>query len=153
MRRQKVLDKKFFLKIGMNVVARYREHIFSPKTGGRGARDIDGDHYPDYADGGKLKRTGKGRRQSAKFKNSKAPVFSGDLMRDFQLRNTKANGFTFGTISEGGKVKSLRKKDRVISKASKALPDSVENYIIEEAEKYTKKTLGKLFPKRKVINI
>ena len=60
-------------------------------------------------------------------------------MNDFKLRNTSADGFTFGTTSWGGKVKNLERLGRVISSDKKALPDKVVDYIVEQAEAYGEK--------------
>ena len=79
-----MLDRRFFEKINGEVVLRYRKWIFGTKSSGMGAKDVYGKKYPDYADKGKKKKLGTGHRQSSKYKNSKAPVFSGDLMEDFK---------------------------------------------------------------------
>ena len=139
-----MLDKKFWLDIGKNVVARYREFIFDPVGSGAGARDVFGNSYPQYSQGyGIKKRSGTiksgGIPQDAKFKNSNAPVLTRSLMNDFKLRNTSADGFTFGTTSWGGKVKNLERLGRVISSDKKALPDKVVDYIVEQAEAYGEK--------------
>ena len=139
-----MLDKKFWLDIGKHVVSRYREFIFDPVGSGAGAKDVFGSPYPQYSQGyGIKKRSGTiksgGIPQDAKFKNSNAPVLTRSLMNDFKLRNTSADGFTFGTTSWGGKVKNLERLGRVISSDRKALPDKVVDYIVEQAESYGEK--------------
>ena len=144
MRRRKVLDLAFFQNINQEVVNRYRAHTFGTTSNGMKAMDIDDREYPDYKDFGKKKSKGTGRRQRAAYKLSKAPVFSGDLLNDFQLRKTNSSGFSFGTVAWGSKVKSLADLGRVISRENKALPTKVGNYIMKEADKYVKKELGKI---------
>ena len=144
MRRRKVLDLAFFQKINQEVVKRYRTHTFGTTSKGMKAMDIDGRGYPDYKDLGKSKSKGTGRRQRAAYRLSKAPVFSGDLLNDFQLRKTNNGGFSFGTVAWGSKVKSLANLGREISRENKALPTKVGKYIMKEADKYVKKELGKI---------
>ena len=139
-----MLDISFFKKINQEVVTRYRIHIFGTKSRGMKAKDIDDNEYPDYKDSGVIKSKGTGRRQSAKYKLSKAPVFTGDLLKDFQLRKTNSSGFSFGTVAWGAKVKSLANLGRVISREGKALPKKIEKYIMDQANKYVKQKLGKI---------
>ena len=108
------------------------------------AKDIDGNEYPDYKDFGKSKSKGTGYRQRSAYKLSKAPVFSGDLLNDFQLRKTNNSGFSFGTVAWGSKVKSLANLGRVISREGKALPEKIETYILKQADKYVMNKLGKI---------
>ena len=144
MRRRRVLDLAFFQKINQEVVNRYRTHTFGTTSNGMKAMDIDDREYPDYKDFGKKKSKGTGRRQRSSYKLSKAPVFSGDLLNDFQLRKTNSSGFSFGTVAWGSKVKSLANLGREISRENKALPTKVGNYIMDQADKYVKKELGKI---------
>ena len=144
MRKRKVLDLAFFKKINQEVVNRYRTHTFGTTSNGMRAKDIDDNEYPDYKDFGKSKSKGTGRRQRAAYKLSKAPVFSGDLLNDFQLRKTNSSGFSFGTVAWGSKVKSLANLGREISRENKALPKKIETYIMAEADKYVNKQLGKI---------
>ena len=139
-----MLDLVFFQKINKEVVIRYRTSIFGTTSGGSRATDVDGNEYPDYVDSGARKSKGTGRRQRAAYKLSKAPVFTGDLLNDFQLRKTNSSGFSFGTVVWGAKVKSLANMGRVISRANKALPKEVANYIMDQADKYVMKKLGKI---------
>ena len=139
-----MLDISFFQNINQEVVTRYRIHTFGTKSRGQLARDVDDNEYPDYKDLGATKSKGTGRRQSAAYKLSKAPVFTGDLLKDFQLRKTDSSGFSFGTVAWGAKVKSLANLDRVISREGKALPKKIETYIMKEADKYVKQKLGKI---------
>ena len=148
-----MLDLGFFKKINQEVVNKYRQNIFGTKSGGKLARDVDGNEYPDYKDKGVGKSKGTGYRQRAAYKLSKAPVFTGDLLNDFQLRKTNSQGFSFGTVSWGAKDKSLADLGRVISKTGKALPTIVENFIMKEADKYAKDWWKKNAPKGGTWNI
>ena len=110
-----------------------------------GAKDVYGKKYPDYADKGKKKKLGTGHRQSSKYKNSKAPVFSGDLMEDFKLRITNNQGFSFGPTSHGGKINSLKKLERYLTTDDQPLPEPIINYIITEAQKYVQRKMKNKF--------
>ena len=137
------LDPDFLKSIAPNVVARYRAFIFGSENKGQGAKQVNGEGYPDYADGGLQKSLGTGKLQSREFAKSaltsRAPVYSGLLMKDFQGWKTIKNGFKFGTPTRGGVVESLRSQGRVISSKSQPLPDVVEDYIMEQANKNSKK--------------
>ena len=139
-----MIGLKFFQKINQEVVNKYRSHIFGTTSNGMKAKDIDDNAYPDYADKGVSKRKGTGKRQRVAYRLSKAPVFSGDLLNDFQLRKTNNSGFSFGTVAWGSKVKSLANLGREISRENKALPTKVGDYVMKEANKYVKKELGKI---------
>ena len=144
MRKIKVLNLEFFLKINHEVVSRYRKHIFGTTSNGSLASDIDGKNYPDYKDKGVKKSKGTGRRQRTAYKLSKAPVFTGDLMNDFQLRKTTGQGFSFGTVLWGSTANFLSDKGRIITDERKPLPESVMKYITTEANNYVQKKLNKI---------
>lgn len=146
-----MLDSKFFKMIAPKVTARFREFIFGSATAGKSARQVTGKAYPNYSPNYAIeKRKGTGKRQSSEFAGSKAPVFTGDLMKDFKYSKFILNGFSFGTI-RGGVVKNLADKGRVISSDRKPLPDKVAKYIIKEANTYVNKELSKV--KSKTYNL
>ena len=83
-----MLDKKFWKSINAKVVARYREAIFDNAGKGKNARDVNGYTYPAYKKNKKgvseyaiKKQRGTIERQKASFKNSTAPVLTGDLFK------------------------------------------------------------------------
>lgn len=137
-----MLDRKFFKKIRTDVVMKYRKHIFDPAGSGAKARDVFGKAYKAYKQSYK-KPTGNLKRQSKEFANSKAPVLTGDLLKDYQFIKFLSNGFQFGFPTEGAKVKSLAQQGRVISTDKQPAPKSVLNFIMQEADKYVEKELGK----------
>ena len=166
-----MLDNKFFRKIAAEVVKEYRKYIFDPAGGGKGAKQVDGKPYPNYSKKGEnigWRTIGEGKKtrsvfidsyanrkktgnikvgqkpQHQKFKDSKAPVLTGDLLNDYQFVKYLINGFSFGFPTQGAKVKQLAKMGRVISKENKALPDSVAKYLMDQADKYVKKELKKI---------
>ena len=133
-----MIDKKFF-KIGANVVAKFREHTFEK------ALDINGNKFKGYSTKyGADKRGNKLKRQASEFAGSTAPVLSSDLLRDWKLRKVTNNGFSFGTVAFGDRVKHLAKRGRVIAKDGKALPKEIAKYLMNEADKYVKKELNKI---------
>ena len=132
-----MIDKKFF-KIGSNVVAKFREHTFEK------ALDINGNKFKGYSTKyGADKRGNKLKRQASEFANSTAPVLSSDLLRDWKLRKVTNNGFSFGTVAFGDRVKHLAKMGRVISKDGKELPKPVHQFLMREADKYVQRKLDK----------
>ena len=151
-----MLDSKFFRKINAEVIMRYRKHIFDPAGGGKGAKDVYGKSYKGYSSGySKSKRTGRIKRQEAKFSNSNAPVLTGDLYKDFQLIKLGRSGFTFGNLSRQSTVKFLSKMGRIIMAENKPLPDKVGKYIMDQANRYVKKELKKITKGKKniILNI
>lgn len=150
-----MLDKKFFQKIGANVVARYRKLIFDNKNAGKGARDVYGNEYPPFNEYSKKyredKKSGTLNRAKSTYKDSNAPLLTGDLFNSFQMIKVKDNGFTFGTPTQGGKVRNLRKLGRVISADDQPIPKELVEYIEDEASKYISK--GWPFKRKLKINI
>ena len=140
-----MLNRKFFSSIAINVVKRYRKHIFDPAGGGSGARDVKGNTYKAYTSKYSIaKKSAKLKRSHSKFAKSNAPVLTGDLLNDFQGFNLISGGFRFGTLTQGGKVQNLTRLGRVIATDKNPLPKEVEKYIMKEADKYVKKELGKI---------
>ena len=166
-----MLDNRFFRKIAIEVVMKYRKYIFDPDGGGSKAKQVDGKPYPNYSKKGEnigWRTIGEGKKtrsvfidsyanrkktgnikvgqkpQHQKFKDSKAPVLTGDLLNDYQFVKYLINGFTFGFPTQGSKVKQLAKLKRVISSESKPIPKPVEKFILKEADKYVKKELKKI---------
>ena len=138
-----MLDNKFFRKISADVVMNYRKHIFDPAGGGSGAKQVDGKSYPSYSPNYK-KSTGNLKRQCSKFKDSKAPVLTGDLLRDYGFQKYMRDGFAFGFKTEGAKVNRLAKLGRVLSSERIPIPKSVGKFIMLEANKYVVKELNKI---------
>lgn len=139
-----MLDRKFFREISADVVMKYRKHIFDPAGGGSSAKQVDGKSYPNYTIKYSQRKTArKFKRQDDKFAGSKAPVLSGDLLKDYQFGNYIKNGFRFGFISEGAKAKRLNDTGRLLSTDKHPIPKSVEKFIMREADKYVKRELGK----------
>lgn len=140
-----MLDKKFFKKNAQDIVNKYRKHIFDPAGKGSGAETVYGTEYPSYSEPyGTNKRNKSLPRRWAKFANSKAPVLTGDLMKDFQGVIITSKGFKFGTPIRGDIVKNLDRLGRTISSNIKPIPEKVEDFIIDLANKYVKRKLGKI---------
>ena len=137
-----MLDRGFFNILQKDLPMKYRTYIFDPGGGGRGAKDVHSKSYPEYSTKyGVAKRARKLKRQHDAFASSKAPVASGDLLRDFRVEASGllADGMGFGYITERGKVRSLAKSGREISTKQQPLPKPVIDWIMAEANKYTKK--------------
>ena len=132
-----MLDKIFFLKVGPNVRDRYRDHIFKK------ALDVFGKPFKAYTSKyGERKRANKFKRQASQYANSKAPVLTSDLLRDYSLIKTASRGFQIGWASLGARVEGLKKMGRVLTSSRQPLPDGVIKYLHNEAHSYIKKRLG-----------
>ena len=133
-----MLDRTFFLRIGPNVRDRYRKHIFQD------AKDVFGKPFKAYKSKyGQNKRANKFKRQASQYANSKAPVLTSDLLRDYSLIKTSTSGFQIGWITLGARVEALKKMGRVLTTKQQPMPDGVISYLSKEAHGYIKKKLGK----------
>ena len=156
-----MLDKEFFNELGKDVRDMYRKLIFDPAGGGAKAKDVYGKDYKDYSSGYReAKRSGTlvgedGTPQHKKFKNSTAPVLTGQLMNSFDTMKASNKGFGFGTITQRGKVKKLANMGRVVFANEKPVPDEVAEFIMKEMTKDVKGAFKKIRKKikRKKINI
>ena len=156
-----MLDKVFFSKLGAEVKMMYRKLIFDPKGGGKKAKDVYGKAYKKYSSGySSVKKAGKlkgidGTPQDRLFKESKAPVLTGELMNKFQAIQSTSRGFGFGATTQRGKIKHLANMGRVVSSNAKPVPDDVAEFIMDEMTKDVKGAFKKIRKKikRKKINI
>ena len=141
-----MLGKDFFKKNAQDIVNKYRKHIFDPAGGGSRAKDVYGNDYPStYSEPyGTNKKNKTLPRRNAKFAGSNAPVLTGDLFKDFGGFDLTGDGFKFGTPTRGGVVKNLDKLGRTISSSRKPIPEKVEDFILDLADKYVKAKLGKI---------
>ena len=143
-----MLDYKFFFKLQDDVVPMFRKHTFMK------ALDVFGKPFKKYSAAyEKSKKAGKIFRQASEFKDSRAPVLTSDLLKDWKLWGTTLTGFKFGTMDFGGTVESLANKGRVISSEKKPLPDHISRFIMKRANSYVTKKLGKIKGKKININI
>jgi len=132
-----MLDREFFTKLGANVRDKYRKHIFAK------ARDVYSKSFKGYTqDYKKYKSKGDNFRQDRNFANTHAPVFTGDLLRDYSLIKTMKNGFQIGWTKDGAKVEWLKKMGRVLTSPDQPLPRGIIQYIQTQANGYIKKRLG-----------
>ena len=161
-----MLDNKFFERVGPVARDLYRKHIFTK------AKDVFGKTFKGYSTRGskwvtmnvkdqyKKNAPKKGysyaqakqgnmlRRQRSKYRNSTAPVVSGDLLNDFgSYFDTKDDRLQFGWSIQGAKVKWLAKMGRVLTSKKQALPKSVINYLLQAATRYVRR---KMKPKKSI---
>ena len=159
-----MLDAKFWESVGIDTVVCYRREIFDPDGHGRNAADIYGDPYREYNNPedensyGVRKRSGNLYRQASKFKDSNAPVLTGDLalsIKGFKKFKSHSTGFGFGSVTQKGKIKSLAKKGRVIYTKQKPLPDKCSKFLMKELDKDVNDEFKKIRKaiRRKKINI
>ena len=124
----------FFRRLGANVRDRYRKHIFQD------ARDVFGKPFKSYSkEYGERKRAKSFKRQANNYANSKAPVLTSDLLRDFSLVRTSAGGFEIGWVTHGAKIKWLKKRGRVLTDSKQAFPKGIVEYMSKELTKQYKK--------------
>ena len=139
-----MLDKKFFDSIGTEVVERYRKHIFV------GAKDVYGNKFKNYSPlYGKRKRADSFKRQWSKYANTKAPVLTGDLLRDYGHLKTEDTKLEFGWNTYGSRVEHLRDMGRVLTSKEDPMPTGVVRYVAKESKKYIAKGIQKQFGKNK----
>ena len=135
-----MLDKKFFLKYGPDVVSKFRKHPFQD------AKDVFDKPFNKYStEYGENKRANTFKRQASKYATSTAPVLTSDLLRDFKMiTKPNKNGFAFGTVAHGGKVLALEKMGRVITTDKRPIPKDIEKWLLRMANKYIDKNLKKI---------
>ena len=134
-----MLSKIFFQKLGANIRDKYRKHIFAK------ARDVYGKSFKGYSmEYRKHKSKGDNFRQDSRFANSTAPVFTGDLLKDFgSLLKATKNSLQIGWASQGAKVKWLSKMGRILKADNQPLPKGIIKFIESEVNKELKKTATK----------
>ena len=129
-----MLDKKFFEGIATEVVERYRKHIF------KGAKDVYGKPFKNYSTlYSERKKSNSFKRQWEAYANTKAPVLTSDLLRDFSLVRTSAGGFEIGWVTHGAKIKWLKKRGRVLTDSKQPFPKHLIEYMSKELSKQYKK--------------
>tara|TARA_Y100001973_G_C5098424_1_gene281347 strand:- start:371 stop:853 length:483 start_codon:yes stop_codon:yes gene_type:complete len=139
----KKFQKKFFARgfwkeVGAQTHKDWTKHIFTKELTVRGKK------FPEYSNEYReMKRAGKLSRQALAWKNSVAPVASGDLMGDFGLKKILKDGFTIGTISYGARLRNLNKMKREISVKDQVIPKDIEKMIMNATKSMGKKLLGK----------
>ena len=139
-----MLDKKFLKSIESEVVERYRKHIFI------GAKDVNGRKFKNYSKVyGERKRADSFKRQASKFANTKAPVLTGDLLKDYGHIKTTDNFLSFGFSIYGSRVEHLRRMGRVLTSKDKPMPLGIVRYVSKEASKYISKGIKKKFGNNK----
>ena len=132
-----MLDKKFWIKEGPIVRDKYRKHIFAK------ARDVNSKSFKGYTSKyGKRKRANEFKRQASKYANSKAPVLTGDLLKDFTLISTSNTGFIVGWSTYGARVEHLAKNGRILTTSTQPLPKGIIQYLLSKSNRYIKKKLG-----------
>ena len=115
-----LFNKDFWNHFGSVAVNAYRDYIFD-KSNPRMSNDRP---FPNYSDKyKKQKATGNIKLQNQSFANSKAPLLTGDLMRNTNhSTDAKNNAIYIGWNAEANKVKWLREMDRPRILTSKAHP-------------------------------
>lgn len=143
-----MLDRAFFRQLGIDVVKKYRQHIFD------GGKDVTGKKFKPYTSAyGKAKRAGKLFKQDAASRSSRGPWVVGDLRNDLGFHNVKKTGVQIGWTKEGGKIGYLTKLNRKVTTPRQPLPKGIIRYIMKEARKTVKKKIKKKFPDGKVIRL
>ena len=140
-----MLDKRFFRQLAPNVVNMYRIHTFEKGL------DVNSQEFDDYSPKyGQRKRAGKFKRQSIQFKDRVSPVLTGDLFRDFKVIKIDGHSFSFGTVTQGGKVVGLNKMGRELSTSSTPIPENIQEFIDKETSNYGDSRFRKEFKDRDI---
>ena len=141
-----MLDKKFFDSIDAEVVEKYRRHIFV------GAKDVKGRKFKGYSKlYGEKKRAKAFKVQWDKYANSKAPVLTGGLLKDFNKTGVKTSSTSmeFGWSIFGARVEQLRQMGRVLTSKENPMPKGVLSFVLKEANNYVGKGIKKRFGNNK----
>ena len=140
-----MIDRKFFFKLGPEVVAKYRKHTFID------GKDVNGKKFKKYSKKyGQRKKANKFKRQATQFKDTNSPVLTSDLLRDWKLKKVSSTGFSFGTVAWGDKVKHLNKMGRLLSTKSQPIPEDIQEFIDKEASNYGDSRFRKEFKDRDI---
>ena len=136
-----LFDKKFWDKLGANLVNRYRHHIFNKSN----PRDAYGKSFKPYSAGyQKSKKTGNMFRQDGSYANSKAPYLTGDLWRDLDYTvDSKNNAIYIGWNAQANKIDWLKNNGRILTDAKYPLPKDVIDKSLAVLNKELKKTMPK----------
>ena len=164
-----MLDKAFMTKMGLKTRKQYVDHIFN-----NGGKDVFGKKFKGYStypskwvmmnlrdgkrkgspkEGYSYKQAKEGNmlnRQAGAFKNSTAPVLSGDFMNDCKQYST-SNSFGVIWASFGERVEHLHKMSRKVTDKSQPFPQKILNMIGVEVNKEVKKKMPKSKTTRVVI--
>jgi len=161
-----MLDRAFMDKMAMKVRKRYVDHIFLK------GKDVFGKKFKGYSTNvtkwasilarknerknipkeglsyGQAKKMGILKRQASAFKNSTAPVLSGDFMDDCKPYSTN-NSFGVIWAAYGSRVDHLAKRDRKVTTKEQPFPEAIFKMIGIDVNKEVKRKL----PKSKTIRI
>jgi hypothetical protein len=135
---KKFFDIKFWTMLAGSTKKTWDTHFFKK---GRNVYDVKFKPYSkEYGD---AKKTGQLPRQSTQYANTYMPVLTGDLLNDFKIRSITGKGFSFGTISHGGKVLNLNRLGRTISEKRQVLPKGIQKDIMKKINNMTSKLVKK----------
>ena len=136
-----LFDKLFWQHFGMEAYTEYKKHTFDKSN----PKMSDGNPFPKkYSNKySKAKRSGKLRRQDSSYRNSYAPVLTGDLMRDTQVSiDPKKNQVAIGWTSHADKVSHLRDNKRVLTDNTNPYPkDILQNKLLPKIVKHLNKVM------------
>ena len=139
-----LFNKDFWNHFGSVAVNAYRDYIFD-KSNPRMSNDRP---FPNYSDKyKKQKATGNIKLQNQSFANSKAPLLTGDLMRNTNhSTDAKNNAIYIGWNAEASKVKWLRdmSPERILTSKAHPFPKKITG---QKLMKLFNQHLKKVMPK------
>ena len=118
-----MFDSKFWNKFGLTAYKEYKKQTFNKSS----PKMSDDNPFPEYTPAyKKAKAKGKMRRQDSGYSRSKAPVVTGDLMKDTQVSiEAEKNQVAIGWSSHANKVDWLRDNKRTLADNNNPYPKSI----------------------------
>ena len=135
-----MFDSKFWNKFGLDAYKEYKKQTFNKSS----PKMSDDKPFPRYSPAyKKAKAKGKMKRQDSGYARSKAPVLTGDLMRDTQVSiEAKKNQVSIGWTSHADKVDHLRKNKRILTDNDNPYPKSIlETKLMPQIMKHLNKVM------------
>ena len=140
--RKNFFSIEYYTKVAGKTKKLWDHHFFGSKV----VKDVTGKtDWKEYSDEyGQFKTSGAFVGQADQFKGHRAPILTGKLQGDFKISGITKKGFSFGTVTEGGKVKSLNKQGsgRLISVKGAELPPNVLSMVNSATKGMIKDLLG-----------
>ena len=135
-----MFDSKFWNKFGLTAYKEYKKQTFNKSS----PKMSDDKPFPSYSPAyKKAKAKGNLKRQDTSYSTSKAPVLTGDLMRDTQLSiEANKNQVSIGWTSHTNKVDHLRKNKRILTDKDNPYPKSIlETKLMPQIMKHLNKVM------------
>ena len=135
---QKLTRKQFWIRLGEELCDKIR-------TRTKKGQDVDDSNFKKLSKGyEKYKKAGGGPRQSSSKVKPTDLQYTGDMLRDLQVRGSSDEHVTIGwTGAMAERVRENEERGRFISKENKPISRSEQKYIQDELDEETPKGVNK----------